>query len=73
MLFKVTISLDNISMVAQISSSVATCAVAILFKPEVVDHLDTDLREFTTKLNELHRPDNAYAITPAPMLVGIQT
>ena len=45
----------------------------ILFKPELVDHLDTDLREFTTKPNELHRPDNAYVITPPPMLAGIQT
>jgi hypothetical protein len=45
----------------------------ILFKPELVDHLDTDLREFTTKPNELHQPDNAYAITPPPMLAGIQT
>ena len=45
----------------------------ILFKPELVDHLDTDPREFTTKPNELHRPDNAYAITPPPMLAGIQT
>ena len=38
-----------------------------------VDHLDTNLREFTAKTDELHPPDNAYAITPPPMLAGIQT
>ena len=45
----------------------------ILFKPEFVDHLDADLREFTTKPSELYRTDNAYAITPPRMLAGIQT